>query len=239
MAKNKNIISIKDVKKSFVNGDVTTEVLKGVSLDIESGHIIAILGPSGSGKTTLLNILSGLELVDSGIVEVADNRLDEMKHKQLTKFRKENIGFVFQQYNLLPNLTAKENAEVGEYLSKGNGLSIDNIFELIDMTEQLNKFPYQLSGGQQQRVSVARAIAKNPKVLFCDEPTGALDEVMGKKVLEVIKEINKTYNTTIIMVTHNPHIGSMCDEVIRIANGNIVDIKKNKKLVEPKDINWS
>ena len=233
------IISIKDVKKSFKNGDVVTDVLKGVSLDINEGEMVAILGPSGSGKTTLLNVVSGLEMIEEGTVEVAGNNLHELNHRQLTNFRKDNIGFVFQQYNLLPNLTAKENAEVGAFLSKSEGITLDKIFELIDMTDQMNKYPYQLSGGQQQRVSIARAVAKHPKILFCDEPTGALDEEMGKKVLNVLRDINKKYNTTVIMVTHNPNIGQMCSKIIKIANGNINKVEINKTPIKPDLIKWA
>nr|WP_258267089.1 ABC transporter ATP-binding protein [Spiroplasma poulsonii] len=215
--------------------------MKGIDLKLEKGDFIVILGPSGSGKTTLLNIISGLDKVSSGDVFVIGYNLSLLKDVDLTKFRRDNIGFIFQQYNLLTNLTAKENAEVGENLSKNKNkdMTIKDIFETIGMEEQMNKYPHQMSGGQQQRVSIARALAKNPDILFGDEPTGALDEEMGRKVLEILVDVNKKYRTTVIIVTHNPNIADIANTVIHVRNGLIDQIKKNTHPKKPSEIDWS
>ncbi|AGR40712.1 ABC transporter ATP-binding protein [Spiroplasma taiwanense] len=237
----KNVIELYNVKKWYITGDMLTPVLRGVDLKLEKGKFIVILGPSGSGKTTLLNTISGLDKTSEGDVFVLGNNLSLLKDSHLTKFRRENVGFIFQQYNLLSNLTAKENAEVGENLSrsKENKMSIDEIFKTIGMEEQMNKYPHQMSGGQQQRVSIARALAKNPEILFGDEPTGALDEEMGRKVLEILVDVKNKYNTTIIIVTHNPNISEIGDTVIHVRNGLIDEIKQNLNPKRPSDIDWS
>lgn len=237
----KNVIELFNVKKSYLTGDLEYEVLKGVDLKIKHGDFVVILGPSGSGKTTLLNIISGLDKPNAGDVFVAGYNLSLLKDSHLTKFRRDNVGFIFQQYNLLTNLTARENAEVGENLakSKHKNLSIDEIFKVIEMDEHMNKFPSQLSGGQQQRVSIGRALAKNPTILFCDEPTGALDEEMGRKVLEILLDVNQKYQTSIIMVTHNPNFQYVANTVINVKNGNIISVKNNDKPLKPSEINWS
>ncbi|XP_076229134.1 putative ABC transporter ATP-binding protein MT1014 [Nomia melanderi] len=218
-----NVIELFDVKKSYLTGDLEYEVLKGVNLKIKLGDFVVILGPSGSGKTTLLNIISGLGKPNTGDVFVAGYNLSLLKDSHLTKFRQDNVGFIFQQYNLLTNLTARENAEVGENLAKNKNknMSIDDIFQVIKMDEDMNKFPSQLSGGQQQRVSIGRALAKNPTILFCDEPTGALDEEMGRKVLEILLDVNREYKTSIIMVTHNPYFQYVANTVINVKNAKI------------------
>ncbi|AUB31078.1 ATP-binding cassette domain-containing protein [Spiroplasma floricola] len=237
----KNVIELYNVKRWYVTGDMLTPVLRGVDLKLEKGKFIVILGPSGSGKTTLLNTISGLDKTSEGDVFVLGNNLSLLKDSHLTKFRRENVGFIFQQYNLLSNLTAKENAEVGENLSKSkdNKMSIEEIFKTIGMEEQMNKYPHQMSGGQQQRVSIARALAKNPEILFGDEPTGALDEEMGRKVLEILVDVKEKYNTTVIIVTHNPNISEIGDTVIHVRNGLIDEIKHNAKPKRPSDIDWS
>ncbi|MFX4057971.1 MAG: ABC transporter ATP-binding protein [Spiroplasma sp. hy2] len=237
----KYVIELVNVKKSYITGEVETPVLKGINLKLEKGDFIVILGPSGSGKTTLLNIISGLDKVSSGDVFVIGYNLSLLKDVDLTKFRRDNVGFIFQQYNLLTNLTAKENAEVGENLSKNKNknMTIKDIFETIGMEEQMNKYPHQMSGGQQQRVSIARALAKNPDILFGDEPTGALDEEMGRKVLEILVDVNKKYKTTVIIVTHNPNIADIANTVIHVRNGLIDQIKKNTHLKKPSEIDWS
>ncbi|WP_342256143.1 ABC transporter ATP-binding protein [Spiroplasma endosymbiont of Poecilobothrus nobilitatus] len=237
----KYVIELVNVKKSYITGEVETPVLKGIDLKLEKGDFIVILGPSGSGKTTLLNIISGLDKVSSGDVFVIGYNLSLLKDVDLTKFRRDNVGFIFQQYNLLTNLTAKENAEVGENLSKNKNkdMTIKNIFETIGMEEQMNKYPHQMSGGQQQRVSIARALAKNPDILFGDEPTGALDEEMGRKVLEILVDVNKKYKTTVIIVTHNPNIADIANTVIHVRNGLIDQIKKNTHPKKPNKIDWS
>ncbi|BDT03426.1 ABC transporter ATP-binding protein [Spiroplasma ixodetis] len=234
-----NVIELFDVKKSYLTGDLEYEVLKGVNLKIKLGDFVVILGPSGSGKTTLLNIISGLDKPNTGDVFVAGYNLSLLKDSHLTKFRRDNVGFIFQQYNLLTNLTARENAEVGENLAKNKNMSIDDIFQVIEMDEHMNKFPSQLSGGQQQRVSIGRALAKNPTILFCDEPTGALDEEMGRKVLEILLDVNREYKTSIIMVTHNPNFQYVANTVINVKNGKIISVKNNEKPMKPNQINWS
>ncbi|WP_342260701.1 ABC transporter ATP-binding protein [Spiroplasma endosymbiont of Notiophilus biguttatus] len=234
-----NVIELFDVKKSYLTGDLEYEVLKGVNLKIKLGDFVVILGPSGSGKTTLLNIISGLDKPNTGDVFVAGYNLSLLKDSHLTKFRRDNVGFIFQQYNLLTNLTARENAEVGENLAKNKNMSIDDIFQVIEMDEHMNKFPSQLSGGQQQRVSIGRALAKNPTILFCDEPTGALDEEMGRKVLEILLDVNREYKTSIIMVTHNPNFQYVANTVINVKNGKIISVKNNEKPMKPNEINWS
>ncbi|WP_339029945.1 MULTISPECIES: ABC transporter ATP-binding protein [unclassified Spiroplasma] len=237
----KNVIELYNVKRWYVTGDMLTPVLRGVDLKLEKGKFIVILGPSGSGKTTLLNTISGLDKASEGDVFVLGNNLSLLKDSHLTKFRRENVGFIFQQYNLLSNLTAKENAEVGENLSKSkeNKMSIEEIFKTIGMEEQMNKYPHQMSGGQQQRVSIARALAKNPEILFGDEPTGALDEEMGRKVLDILVDVKEKYNTTVIIVTHNPNISEIGDTVIHVRNGLIDEIKHNKSPKRPAQIDWS
>ncbi|WP_084677748.1 ABC transporter ATP-binding protein [Spiroplasma diminutum] len=237
----KNVIELYNVKRWYVTGDMLTPVLRGVDLKLEKGKFIVILGPSGSGKTTLLNTISGLDKTSEGDVFVLGNNLSLLKDSHLTKFRRENVGFIFQQYNLLSNLTAKENAEVGENLSKSkeNKMSIEDIFKTIGMEEQMNKYPHQMSGGQQQRVSIARALAKNPEILFGDEPTGALDEEMGRKVLEILVNVKEKYNTTVIIVTHNPNISEIGDTVIHVRNGLIDEIKHNTNPKKPSEIDWS
>ncbi|WP_353306326.1 ABC transporter ATP-binding protein [Spiroplasma ixodetis] len=234
-----NVIELFDVKKSYLTGDLEYEVLKEVNLKIKLGDFVVILGPSGSGKTTLLNIISGLDKANTGDVFVVGYNLSLLKDSHLTKFRRDNVGFIFQQYNLLTNLTARENAEVGENLAKSKNMSIDDIFQVIEMDEHMNKFPSQLSGGQQQRVSIGRALAKNPTILFCDEPTGALDEEMGRKVLEILLDVNREYKTSIIMVTHNPNFQYVANTVINVKNGKIISVNNNEKPMKPSEINWS
>ncbi|URM52813.1 ABC transporter ATP-binding protein [Mycoplasma sp. SG1] len=236
-----NIIELKNAYKYYILGTLKNVVINNISLDIQREKIITILGPSGSGKTTLLNLMSGLDSVNQGDVFVDGYNLSLLKDSHLTLFRRKKIAFIFQQYNLLPHLTAKENAEVGENLAdkKKSSLSLNKIFETIEMTEHMNKYPYQLSGGQQQRISIARALAKNPSILFCDEPTGALDEKTGKKVLEILVKINKEFKTTIIIVTHNPAIAEISDWIIKIHDGAIDSKYENKNIKSPQDIVWA
>ncbi|AVP49545.1 MAG: ABC transporter ATP-binding protein [Williamsoniiplasma luminosum] len=237
----KHSIELKNVKKSYITGDLETPVLKGIDIKLDQGDFIVILGPSGSGKTTFLNIISGLDKATSGDVFVLGSNLTLLKDSHLTKFRRKNVGFIFQQYNLLTNLTAKENAEVGENLStnKNENFTIEKIFETIGMTEQLNKYPHQMSGGQQQRVSIARALTKNPSILFADEPTGALDEEMGRKVLDILVKVNKEFKTTIVVVTHNPNIAKIGNTIIHIKNGLIDELIHNPNPADPSTIDWS
>ncbi len=237
-----NIIELVNVKKSYITGEVETIVLDNLNLKLKKGGFNVILGPSGSGKTTLLNLISGLDKANYGDVFVVGNNLSLLKDTDLTKFRREHIGFIFQQYNLLTNLTAKENAEVGENLSKNKkdrNWTIEKIFKTIDMEGQMNKYPHQMSGGQQQRVSIARALAKKPNILFGDEPTGALDEKTGRKVLDILININREFKTTVILVTHNPNIAEIADVVIHVLNGKIDQYITNDKPKKPSDISWT
>jgi len=237
---NENIIELFNVSKSYISGEVETPIIKNISLKIKKGNFVVVLGPSGSGKTTLLNLISGLDRASNGDVFVNGYNLTLLKDSHLTTFRRLNVGFIFQQYNLLTNLNAKENVEVGENLAqkKHQKWTIEKIFEKIDMAEQMNKYPHQMSGGQQQRVSIARALAKNPIVLFGDEPTGALDEKTGKKVLSILLNIQKEFESTIILVTHNPNIAKIADVIIKVHDGKIEEIVQNEHPTDPNLISW-
>src|SRR5574344_827026 len=230
-------LKIRDIHKFYGEEENKIEVLKGINCEIEEGQICVLLGPSGSGKSTLLNIIGGIEQADNGFVEIGDDSTSNMSEKQLDVYRRNNLGFVFQFYNLIPNLTVKENIEVCEYLSK-NPLEIDDLIKTLGLWEHRNKFPNQLSGGQQQRCAIGRALVKNPSVLLCDEPTGALDSTTSKEILELIEQINKKYNNTIIIVTHNEAIKDMAHQVMKIIDGQIVDDYINEKIISAKDIEW-
>lgn len=223
-----NIIELRDVTKFYTNGYVVTQILKGVNLDIKRGDFVIILGPSGSGKTTLMNIISGLDRATDGVTNVCGSNLINLKDSELTKFRQINVGYVFQQYGLLPNLTVKENVEIGADLQvdKSKKLNPEEVLDSFGMLEHKNKFPHQLSGGQQQRVSIARAFAKNPTILFGDEPTGAIDEEMSKMVMKEFVEINKKYKTTVIIVTHNPIFEGLGNLVIRFKDGAVYSMHR-------------
>ncbi|QZX49165.1 ABC transporter ATP-binding protein [Mycoplasma sp. E35C] len=237
---NDYVIDLKNVTKYYSNDVTTTKVLKNVNLQIPWGEFVVILGPSGSGKTTLLNIISGMDRASSGTTFVANKNLINYSDTQLTKFRKENIGYIFQQYGLLPNLNVRENIEIGSYLQRdaSKRADIDELLKSIGMYEQRNKLPTELSGGQQQRVSIARAIAKNPTIIFGDEPTGALDEEMTQVVLEEFVNINKKNKTTLIVVTHNPLIADIATMVIRVGDGTIKSVIKNENPKSVREINW-
>ncbi|MEG2275262.1 MAG: ABC transporter ATP-binding protein [Clostridia bacterium] len=233
------IYRLKNVNKIYKVADEEVFALRNVELDIIEGEICVILGPSGSGKSTMLNLLSGIDLPTSGkVVFDGGDRLDKMKDEELTEYRKDNLGFIFQSYNLVSNLTVAENVELGSHLSK-NPLKIKEVLEGVGILEHRLKFPYQLSGGQMQRVAIARAIVKNPKVLFCDEPTGALDEKMGKQTLKLIQKINKEYGTTIIMVTHNPSVANIANTIVKMNSGKIVSVVKNENILDAEDIRWA
>lgn len=232
-----NIIEIKNVYKTYYMGEVPTHALNGVSLDIKKGEIIVILGASGGGKTTLLNCISGLDTVTSGDILYEGCNISKYSDRKITKFRKNNLGFIFQTYNLLEHLNVYENILVGQKLSK-NKVDINTIIETVGLNKHVKKYMHELSGGEQQRVSIARALAKNPKVMFCDEPTGALDEKTGKIVLKTLVDVNKKIGTTMIIVTHNPGIALIGDRVVKMNSGKIVEIIENKKRVNPKNIPW-
>lgn len=190
------------------------------------------------GKSTMLNVLSGIDKPTSGKITYFNKEIGKLSDKELTLYRKNNLGFIFQSYNLIPNLTIYENVELGAHLSS-NPLNIDELIEIVGLKDMKNKFPYQLSGGQMQRVAIARAVAKNPYVLFCDEPTGALDEKMGKQTLKLIQDINRKYNTTVIIVTHNPSISYLANTVIKMNSGKVADIHNNEKIMDAEDIRWA
>ncbi len=227
-----------DLVKKYKSGEGYLYALNNVNVSIESGKINTILGPSGSGKTTLLNMLSALDEVDEGQIIFEGKDISKLSEKKKTLYRRENTGFIFQSYNLISTLTVRENVELGEYLSK-RSLDVDEVIEQVGLSEHKDKYPHQLSGGQQQRVAIARVLVKNPKVIFCDEPTGALDEESGRIVLDLLQKLNKKYKTTLVMVTHNPNIAHMSDKVIYFNSGKIVKEIENDKILNAYEIEWS
>ncbi|MBO5522547.1 MAG: ABC transporter ATP-binding protein [Roseburia sp.] len=216
-------LEVSNVKKSYGEGGSFMEVLKGVSVSVEKGAMCVIQGTSGSGKSTLLNCIGGLDLTNSGSIKVDEKEICGLSQEKLSDYRRENLGFIFQFYNLVPNLTVKENIQVCEYLSP-HPLNLSELLETLGLTEHQNKFPSQLSGGQQQRCAIARALIKNPKLLLCDEPTGALDSKTSRDILILLEEVNRKYGTTMLIVTHNNSIKNMVDQVIFLKDGQI---KKN------------
>lgn len=230
-------LEINELKKSFGSGDYKVDVLKGISFGVEKGEMCVLLGPSGSGKSTLLNIIGGIDSADSGYISINGEKTADMKEKELTYYRRKHLGYVFQMYNLIPNLNVKENIEVGAYLSD-NPLEIDDLLKTLGLYEHRHKLPNQLSGGQQQRTTIGRAIVKNPDILLCDEPTGALDYNTSKEILKLIENVNKKYGNTVIMVTHNDAIKNMADKVIKLKDGKIRDSFENKNKVSASDLDW-
>lgn len=230
------MIEVKSLSKFYGNGESRFQVLKNISLQIADGDFTVILGTSGSGKSTLLNVISGLERPDNGKVLYGENDITALSENQLTKFRKENIGFIFQQYYLLPNMTVAQNVKMGADLADNK--EYKTILESVGLGNKLHKYPSELSGGEQQRVAVARALAKRPKVLFLDEPTGALDEQTGRQVLDYICKLQKTYGFAIVMVTHNLNIAEMANTVIQMNSGKITDIYINEKQKSAYEIGW-
>ena len=228
---------LEDIKKSFGEGENKTEVRKGISCEIKGGNICVLLGPSGSGKSTLLNIIGGIENSDSGKIKIGDEVVGEMKEKKLTQYRRKHLGYVFQSYNLIPNLTVKENIEVGAYLSD-KPLNIDELLKTLGLWEHKDKIPNQLSGGQQQRTAIGRAIVKNPDILLCDEPTGALDYNTSKEILKLIEDVNKKFGNTVILVTHNDAIKNMADQVIKLKDGQIRHNDMNEKKIPAMELDW-
>lgn len=230
-------LTVKDLKKSYGSGSTKVEVLKGINFEVQKGEICVLLGPSGSGKSTLLNIIGGIDDADSGYVSINDENTKDMKESELTKYRRKHLGYVFQMYNLIPNLNVKENIEVGAYLSD-SPLDIDELLNTLGLSEHKYKLPNQLSGGQQQRTAIGRAIVKNPDILLCDEPTGALDYHTSKEILKLIEDVNKKYGNTVIMVTHNDAIQNMADRVIKLRDGEIMDNIVNKNKIQAASLEW-
>lgn len=230
-------VEINGIKKHFGAGDNKIEVLKGIDLEIEKGEMCVLLGPSGSGKSTLLNIIGAIESEDEGTITVNGEKTRLMSEKQLTQYRRKHLGYVFQMYNLIPNLTVRENIELGAYLSD-NPLDIDELMATLGIIDQADKLPSQLSGGQQQRTSIGRAIVKNPDILLCDEPTGALDYNTSKEILKLLEDVNQKYGNTVIMVTHNDAIKNMADRVFTLRDGEIRKNYINENKVFAKDLEW-
>ncbi len=230
-------VEINGIKKHFGAGDNKIEVLKGIDLEIEKGEMCVLLGPSGSGKSTLLNIIGAIESADEGTITVNGEKTRLMNEKQLTRYRRKHLGYVFQMYNLIPNLTVRENIEVGAYLSD-NPFDIDELMAILGISDQADKLPSQLSGGQQQRTSIGRAIVKNPDILLCDEPTGALDYKTSKEILKLLEDVNQKYGNTVIMVTHNDAIKNMADRVFTLRDGEIRKNYINENKVSAKDLEW-
>ncbi len=231
------MIKLQNVTKIYSTGEVETTALKNVDLEITEGEFVVLLGPSGSGKSTMLNVCSGLDNPTSGIITIDQDVISSMNSKELTKFRRNNLGFIFQQYNLLQTLNVRENVEVGREVSL-NPFTVEEIVEKVGLTQNIEKYPFQLSGGEQQRVSIARAVVKNPKIMFCDEPTGALDEENAKEILGVLQMLNREFQTTIILITHNPSIGVMANRIVKLNSGEIVDIIENKNVKNASEITW-
>jgi putative ABC transport system ATP-binding protein len=236
-AKNQTVFTAHAISKIYAMGDVQVHALRDVDLEIYRGEFIVLLGASGSGKSTLLNILGGLDRPTSGQAQFREHNLTEATEAQLTQYRREHVGFVFQFYNLIPSLTVRENVELVTDIVK-KPMPAKDALALVELAERLDHFPSQLSGGEQQRVAIARAIAKNPDVLLCDEPTGALDYVTGKVVLEVIAKINQELGTTAVVITHNASIGGMADRIMRLNDGRIVSVEINPHKLTPSELTW-
>ena len=232
-----SFIEFNDVKKIYKMGDVNIEALSGASFNIDKGEFVVIAGPSGAGKSTILNLLGGMDTVSSGQIIVDGNRIDSYNSRQLTIYRRYDIGFVFQFYNLVQNLTVKENVEMATQICK-NPLDIESTIKSVGLGDRMNNFPAQLSGGEQQRVAIARALAKNPKLLLCDEPTGALDYQTGKSVLKLLQKTCTDNNVTVIVITHNLALTPMGSKVIRVKNGRVSDIEINDNPVSIDNIEW-
>lgn len=233
----KILMGAQNVSKTYQMGEVKVHALKDASFELYEGEFVVILGPSGSGKSTLLNILGGMDSPSEGRVFIHEEEITDYNDKQLTVYRRDHVGFVFQFYNLMANLTAKENVELATEICK-NALNIDEIMDDVGLGDRKDHFPSQMSGGEQQRVAIARAVAKNPVLLLCDEPTGALDFQTGIMILSLLHKINRQFNKTVVIITHNTPIGEMADRVIKMRSGKIVEIKENDNPMPPERIEW-
>lgn len=230
-------LEIKGIHKSFGTGESRIEVLKGLDMEIGKGEFCVLLGPSGSGKSTLLNIIGGIESADEGSISIEGEHLADMTEKKLSQYRRKHLGYIFQMYNLIPNLTVRENIEVGAYLSD-HALDVDELLQILGLTDHQKKLPNQLSGGQQQRTAIGRAIVKNPDILLCDEPTGALDYNTSKEILKLIETVNQKYGNTVVMVTHNDAIKDMADRVVKLRDGMIRKNYLNEHKIPAADLDW-
>lgn len=231
------MVQISHVTKTYHVGDTLIKAVNDLTFSVEEGKFCIVLGPSGSGKTTALNLIGGMDRADEGQLLIDDKDLAQFDNKKLCDFRRNDVGFVFQFYNLMPNLTAKENVELSTEMCK-DAFSPEDILTKVGLGERMNNFPAQLSGGEQQRVSIARALAKNPKIILCDEPTGALDYETGKKILKLLREMSQDQGKTIIVVTHNSAIKDMADEVVNIKNGSVSHIDYNEHPMDIEEIEW-
>ena len=230
-------LELKQIKKSFGTGQSRVQVLKGIDLTLEKGEFCVMLGPSGSGKSTLLNIIGGIDQADEGEILIGGDRMADMNEKQLTLYRRRHLGYIFQMYNLIPNLTVRENIEVGAYLGT-DPLPVEELLDTLGLTEHQNKLPNQLSGGQQQRTAIGRAIVKNPDILLCDEPTGALDYNTSKEILKLIETVNQKYGNTVILVTHNDALKDMATRVVKLRDGGIRKNYLNETRILAQDLDW-
>ena len=230
-------LEIRGIKKSFGSGDSKVDVLRGLDLDIAKGEFCVLLGPSGSGKSTLLNIIGGIESADDGSISIEGERLADMKEKKLSQYRRKHLGYIFQMYNLIPNLTALENVELATQIGK-DPANPATVLDEVGLAARKNNFPAQLSGGEQQRVAIARALAKNPKLLLCDEPTGALDYNTGKLILKLLQETCRKNNMTVVIVTHNLALCPMADRVVHVKSGEIQKVELNEHPMSIDDIEW-
>jgi putative ABC transport system ATP-binding protein len=237
MSQDDCLIRMRDVGKTYHMGDLDVEVLRNVTVDIMPGEFLVMVGPSGSGKTTILNIIGGLDIPSVGTVFYRDRDLTRANARELTKYRRATVGFVFQFYNLVPNLTARENVMVSTEISE-NPLNVEDVMKMVGLSDRMDHFPSQLSGGEQQRVAIARALAKNPELLLCDEPTGALDFETGKKVLRLLRDVQQKLGKTVLVITHNGAIAEMAERVIRLRSGEIVELHDNPHPKPPEEIVW-
>lgn len=230
-------LQVKNLKKSYGEGEGRVDVLKGINIEVKKGEFVCLLGPSGSGKSTLLNIIGGIDKPDEGSVELNGKDMAGMNDKELTLYRRENLGYIFQMYNLVPDLTVRENVEVGAYLGK-SPLNVDDVIRDTGLEDHQDKLPRQLSGGQQQRTSIGRAVVKRPEILLCDEPTGALDYNTGKEILKLIEFVNRKYETTVIMVTHNDAIRKMSDRTLYLKDGLVTGVYENTDRISAEKLEW-